>query len=73
MVQAVSVISLAERLRKRSHKARSHNVTADLRLATLYLRELAALKIAAEAEVEGDPAQKLRLNEEAAQLHSLDR
>jgi hypothetical protein len=73
MVQAVAVISLAERLRRRSHKVRSHNVIADLRLATRYLKELAALKIAAEAEVEGDPARKLRLNEEAAQLQSLDR
>ncbi len=70
MVQAIAVLSLAERLRKRSHKVRGHNVIADLRLATHYLRELAALKMAAEAEVESDPARKLQLNEEAAQLQS---
>ncbi len=69
-MQAAAIISLAERLRRRSHKIRSHNVIADLRLATRYLNELAALKIAAEAEFEADPAQKLRLNEEAAQLHT---
>jgi hypothetical protein len=72
MAQAAAVISLAERLRKRSHRVRSHDVIADLRLATQYLKELAALKIAEEAEFETDPARKLQLKEEAAQLHILD-
>jgi hypothetical protein len=71
MAQAAAVISLAERLRKRSHRVRSHDVIADLRLATQYLKELAALKIAEEAEFETDPARKLQLKEEAAQLHIL--
>ncbi len=70
MVQAAAIISLAERLRRRSHKVRTQDVIADLRLAIRYLKELAALKIAEEAEVESDPARKLRLSEEAAQLHS---
>ena len=69
MAQAAAVISLAERLRKRSHRVRSHDTIADLRLATRYLKELAALKIAGEAEVETDPARKLQLEKEAAQLH----
>lgn len=71
MVQAVAVISLAERLRRRSNKVRSQNAIADLRLATRYLKELAALKIAEEAGVESDPARKLQLSEEATQLHIL--
>ena len=72
MAQAAAVISLAERLRKRSHRVRSHDVIADLRLATQYLKELAAWRIAEEAEFETDPARKLQLKEEAAQLHIQD-
>ncbi len=71
MAQAAAVISLAERLRRRSHSVRSHDVIADLRLATQYLKELAALKIAEEAEFETDPTRKLQLKEEAARLHIL--
>jgi hypothetical protein len=71
MAHAAAVISLAERLRKRSHSVRSHDVIADLRLATQYLKVLAALKIAEEAEFETDPARKLQLKEEAAQPHIL--
>jgi hypothetical protein len=56
---------------ERSHRVRSHDVIADLRLATQYLKELAALRIAEEAEFETDPARKLQLKEEAAQLHIL--
>jgi len=69
MAQAAAVISLAERLRKRSHKVRSHDAIADLRLATRYLKEFAALKVSGEAEAETDTARKLQLEQEAAQLH----
>jgi hypothetical protein len=70
MAQAAAVISLAERLRKRTHRVRSHSAIADLRLATRYLKEFAALKIAGEAEVETDPERKVQLEEEAAQLQT---
>jgi hypothetical protein len=70
MAQTAAVISLAERLRKRTHKIRSHDAIADLRLATRYLNELAALKVAGEADAETDPARKLQLEEEAVQLRS---
>ena len=69
MAQAAAVISLAERLRKRTYRIRSHDAIADLRLATQYLKELAALKIAGEAEAETDPERKVQLKEEAAELH----
>jgi hypothetical protein len=69
MAQAAAIIALAERLRKQSRKVRSHNVIADLRLATGYLKQLAVLKIAEEAEVEIEPARKRQLELEAKQLH----
>jgi hypothetical protein len=68
MARPATVIALAERLRKQSRRVRSRDVIADLRLATWYLKGLAALKIAEEAEVETDPARKHQLEQEAAQL-----
>jgi hypothetical protein len=68
MAQAAAIIALSERLRKQSRKARNRETIADLRLATCYLRALAALKIAEELEVETDPAHKLQLEQEAGQL-----
>ena len=70
MAQVAAVISLAERLRKRTNRVRSRDAIADLRLATRYLKEFAALKIAGEAEVATDPVRKLQLENEAAQLRS---
>jgi hypothetical protein len=68
MAQAAAIIALSERLRKYSRKARNNQTIADLRLATHYLRALAALKIAEEAEAEADPWRKLKLAQEAVQL-----
>jgi hypothetical protein len=70
MAQATAIIALSERLRKQSHKARNPAIIADLRLANRYLRALAALKIAEEAEGETDPRRKLQLELESAQLNS---
>ena len=58
MVQVTAIIALSERLRKQSCKARNHGTIADLRLATLYLRALAALTIEEEVETETDPELK---------------
>jgi hypothetical protein len=68
MVQATAIIALSERLRRQSRKSRNRETIADLRLAACYLRALAALKIAEEAEVETDTAQKRQLEQEAAHL-----
>jgi hypothetical protein len=68
MARPAAIIALAERLRKQSRKVRSHDVIADLRLATWYLKDLAALKIAEEAEIETDPVRKHQLEQEAAEL-----
>jgi cytidylate kinase len=68
MARPAAIIALAERLRRQSRKVRSHDVIADLRLATWYLKGLAALKIAEEAEIETDPARKHQLEREAAEL-----
>ena len=68
MAQAAAIIALSERLRKQSRKARNRETIADLRLATCYLRTLAVLKIAEEAEVATDPARKRQLEQEATQL-----
>jgi hypothetical protein len=51
MAQATAIIALSERLRKQSDKSRNRDTIADLRLAACYLRALAVLKIAEEAEV----------------------
>ena len=68
MAQAAAIIALSERLRKQSRKARNRATIADLRLATCYLRALAMLKIAEEAEVAIDPARKRQLEQEVTQL-----
>ena len=68
MAQAAAIIALSERLRKQSCKARNPAIVADLRLATCYLRALAALKIAEEADAEADPRWKRQLTLESAQL-----
>jgi hypothetical protein len=70
MAQAAAIIALSERLRKQCSKARNRETIADLRLATGYLRALAVLKIAEEAEVETDPAGKQQLEQEATQLQA---
>ena len=69
MAQAATIIALSERLRKQSCKARNPEIVADLRLATCYLRALAALKIAEEADHERDPTRKHWLEQEAVKLH----
>jgi hypothetical protein len=66
MAQAAAILALCERLRKQSRKARNRETIADLRLATYYLRALAVLKIAEEAEVETDPTRKQQLEHEAS-------
>jgi hypothetical protein len=68
MAQAAAIIALSERLRKQSRRVRNRETIADLRLATCYLRALAVLKIAEEAEVATDPARKRQLEQEATQL-----
>jgi hypothetical protein len=68
MAQAAAIIALSERLRRQSAKARNPAIVADLRLATRYLRALAAVKIAQEAAGENDPGRKLQLELESAQL-----
>jgi hypothetical protein len=68
MAQAAAIIALSERMRKYSRKIRNHQTIADLRLASHYLRALAALKIAEEAEAETDPWRKLKLEQEAVRL-----
>jgi hypothetical protein len=70
MAQAAAIIALSERLRRQSSKARNPAIVADLRLATCYLRALAALKIAEEADGETDPRRKLQLELESAQLNN---
>ena len=70
MVQVTAIIALSERLRKQSRKARSHETIADLRLATRYLRALAALKIAEDVEAETDPARKAQLERKFVQLYA---
>jgi hypothetical protein len=70
MAEAAAIIALSERLRKQSRKARNSDVVSDLRLATLYLRALAVLKIEEEAEVAIDPVRKQQLKQEAAQLQA---
>ena len=69
MAQATAIIALCERLQKQSRKARNPQIVADLRLATRYLRVLAALKIADEAAHEYNPTRKHELEQEATQLH----
>jgi hypothetical protein len=69
MKQAAAIMALSERLRKQSSKARNPAIVADLRLATCYLRALASLRIAEEAEAETDQGRKLQLTLEAAQLN----
>ena len=68
MAQAAAIIALSERLRKQSRRVRNRETIADLRLATCYLRALAVLKIAEEAEVATDPVRKSQLDQEAKQL-----
>jgi hypothetical protein len=68
MAHAAAILALSERLRKQSRKARNRETVADLRLATCYLRALAVLKIAEEAEVATDPERKQQLDQKAAQL-----
>jgi len=68
MTQATTIIALSERLRKQSRKSRNHETIADLRLAARYLRALAVLKVAEEAEIETDPSRKHQLEQEATQL-----
>jgi hypothetical protein len=68
MAQATAIIALSERLRKQSRRVRNRETIADLRLATAYLRALAVLKIAEEAEVTTDPARRSQLEQEATQL-----
>jgi hypothetical protein len=70
MAEAAAIIALSERLRKQSRKARNSEIVADLRLATLYLRALAVLKIQEEAAVATDPLRKHQLEQEAAQLQA---
>ena len=50
--------------------ARNHGTIADLWLATLYLRALAALKIVEEVETETDPERKAQLEREFIQLYA---
>jgi hypothetical protein len=69
MAQAAVIIALSERLRKQSHRARNHRTIADLRLATRYLRGLAALSVAEEAEAETEPKRKARLERKFIQLY----
>jgi hypothetical protein len=68
MAQAAAIIALSERLQKQSRRVRNRESMADLRLAAAYLRALAVLKIAEEAEVATDPARKRQLEQEATQL-----
>ena len=68
MAQAAAIIALSERLRIQSRKCRNRETIADLRLAACYLRALAALKIAEEAEVETDTPRKRQLEQEVAHL-----
>jgi hypothetical protein len=70
MAQAAAIIALSERLRRQSRKTRNHKISADLRLATRYLRVLAALRIAEEAEAETDHGSKAQLEREFIQLYS---
>jgi hypothetical protein len=70
MAQAAAIIALSERLRKQSRRARNDETIAGLRLATRYLRALAALRIAEEAEAESDPESKAQLEREFIQLYS---
>jgi hypothetical protein len=70
MVQVTAMIALSERLRKQSRKVSNHEAIADLQLATRYLRQLAALKIADEVDAETDPGRKAQLEREFIQLYS---
>jgi hypothetical protein len=63
-----SVLSLAERLRKLSRRRGRSEVAADLRLAAMYLRKMAAQGIVREAEQTIDPVEQQRLTHEAAEL-----
>ena len=70
MIQVTAIIALSERLRKQSRKARNPGTIADLRLATIYLRALAALKFVEKVETETDPERKAQLEREFIQLYS---
>ena len=70
MIKVTAIVALSERLQKQSRKARNHGTIADLRLATLYLRALAALKIVEEVEAETDPERKAQLEKEFIQLYA---
>jgi hypothetical protein len=69
---ATSIISLAERLRKHSHRLRKLNprdpLAGDLRFAAFVARRFAALKVAEAARKEGNPRYRRALEHEAAQL-----
>lgn len=69
MEQAAAIIALSERLRKKCHKARDRETVADLRLATRYLRALAASGIAEEADAETDSRRKAQLERKFLQLY----
>jgi hypothetical protein len=70
VAQAAAIIALSERLRRQSRKTRNHKISADLRLATRYLRVLAALRIAEEAEAETEHGSNAQLEREFIQLYS---
>jgi len=69
MARLAAIIALSERLRKQSHRARNHKTIADLRLAARYLRGLAALGVAEEAEAETEPKRKARLERKFIRLY----
>ena len=68
MLKAESIIALSERLRQQSRRSRNHDMTADLRLAALYLRRFASIVILDEAAVERDERRKAKLQDEGMSL-----
>jgi hypothetical protein len=70
-MKAEQIIALAARLRVDARKAtKQHDYQhgADLRLAAIYLRRLAAIAVATEAQFAADHAEQVRLGSEAMEL-----
>jgi hypothetical protein len=71
MVKAESIIALSERLKIHAKNVvawQQFNFTADLRLASTYLRCLAGYAVLNEARNESDPSQREQLKKEAVKL-----
>jgi hypothetical protein len=70
-MKAEQIIALAERFRARAQRAAKNgnfDIAADYRLGSVYLKRLAAIAVASEAQFAADHAEQVRLGSEAMEL-----